>query len=133
MVDIEFTGINEIVAKLEAMGQKTSKAITPILEEAAEPVLEAAKSSTAFKDTETPEHDAGFLRDAIKKSKVKAGVIWVGDVDNATDKYSYYVEFGHKNQYGKMVPAHPYLRPALQNNKVKIREIIRARLQEALK
>lgn len=128
-VNVELQGVGDLLNRIELMGQKTAKAINPILKEAAAPVLEEVQNTTQFIDR------SGNLRAAMKMSNVKtiAGVkaIWVGDVDKVAN-YSWYVEFGHTNKDGKNTPPHPFMRPAFQNNKDEAKKIIFARLKEAL-
>lgn len=146
-VSIELEGMDELINRIEAMGNKTSQAINPILIAAAQPVLDDVQRTAAYID------HSGHLRGAMKKSNVKVakGIksIWVGDVDK-TANYSWYVEFGHskaqstknmsardkfKGKLNKVTEAaaHPFMQPGFDRNKQEVRNIMKQMLQDILK
>jgi len=112
--DMELQGFEDIMKKIEDMGRKGSKAENNAITKGAEPVLEDAKNTTAFKDR------TGKLRKSLDISKVKNGkegkYVWIGDIDKQAN-YSWYVEY-----------THPFLRPAFEKNKDEVFRIIKEEL-----
>lgn len=83
------------------------------VDEIAEDVVDEARRSTAFKDK------TGDLRKSIKVVKKKRRDDGEDTYVAATDPASHLVEFGHvqtnrKKEVIGHVPAHPFLRPALE-------------------
>lgn len=105
--------------------------IESILNEAAQPVLEAAQRMAPVK--------SGKLRAAIKAGKVKkrkggSYTIKIGTADKKSKTDAYYapfVEFGHGGPHGPAAP-HPFMRPAYDETKEQAYGIIRTRLQEEI-
>ena len=118
-------GFEELTKKLESMGKKGAKIEDEALQKAAEPILQDAKSTTAFKDV------SGKLRKSLKISKVKKNkgikFVWVGDVDKQAN-YSWYVEYGDARSAER-----PFLRPAYDRNKKQVFEIIKNEIANELK
>ncbi|MCB2340898.1 HK97-gp10 family putative phage morphogenesis protein [Clostridium estertheticum] len=128
MAEIEVEGMDELLAKLENMSNKVSNVITKTaLEASAVPVLEDAKSTSVFSDR------SGKLRDGLKIGKIKTqnGVkyieIGIGKEDVSEIFYGKFIEWGASNQATR-----PFLQPALEKNRNKIKEIITAKLKEGL-
>jgi HK97 gp10 family phage protein len=105
--------------------------IESILNEAAQPVLEAAQRMAPVK--------SGKLRAAIKAGKVKkrrdgAYTIKIGTTDKKSKTDAYYapfVEFGHGGPHGPAAP-HPFMRPAYDATSEQAYGIIRNRLAEEI-
>lgn len=106
--------------------------IESILNEAAQPVLEAAQRMAPVK--------SGKLRAAIKAGKVKKRkggggyTIKIGTADKKSKTDAYYapfVEFGHGGPHGPAAP-HPFMRPAYDATREQAYGIIRNRLAEEI-
>jgi len=105
--------------------------IESILNEAAQPVLEAAQRMAPVK--------SGNLRAAIKAGKVKKRkdgtyTIKIGTADKKSKTDAYYapfVEFGHGGPHGPAAP-HPFMRPAYDATSEQAYGIIRNRLAEEI-
>lgn len=117
--NMEVTGFESLIAKIEAMGKVGDKIYDEALIKGAEPILKDLQATDAFKDK------TGKLRKSLKISKVKKSkdgkYVWVGDVDGVA-KYGWYVE--HK---------HPFIRPAFEKHKKEIFEIIKQAIAEGIK
>lgn len=137
-IDIELTGVDDLLDWLNQAGKNVAKAENEALKAAAVPVLEDAK-----KNLQTPTlHHIGSkyymtdsirtkkLFDSLKISSVKSGKYGGKYIRvYSDDPVAHLTELGHSGDYA---PAHPYLQPALEKNKAKCQEIIRNTLVEAL-
>jgi len=72
--------------------------------------------------------DTGKLKKSIKIKKIKDGKSIGPDTD-----YDIYVEFGHHTKAGTFVPAQPYMRPALQQNRKEIAAFTAKEIRKVLK
>ena len=128
MAEISLQGVDEIIAKLNAINANVNKLTNTALKAAAVPVLEDAKATTEFKDR------TGKLRELLKTSSVKTkdGVkyvlVGVDKSDNSEIFYAKFLEFGTSR-----MAARPFLGPAYERNKHKILDIIRDKMKEGLK
>lgn len=128
MADIELTGVDEILNKLQQISTNISRLENKALKNAAEPVLEDAKATNAFNDR------TGNLRKGLKISNVKnkEGVkyilVGVDKGDNSKIFYGKFLEFGTSK-----MPARPFLQPAYEKNKSTIQKNIAETLKEGLK
>ena len=128
MDNIELTGVDEILNRLQQIGGNISKLENKALKNAAEPVLADAKSTTAFHDR------SGKLRRGLKTSgiKTKDGIkyvlVGVDKSDNSEIFYGKFIEFGTSK-----MNARPFLGPAYEKNKKEIVETIKDTLREGLK
>lgn len=125
--DMEVKGMDELIERIKEMGPKSSKIQNQALRKAAEPILEDAVSTKAFKDR------SGDGREGIKigrpKSKGDTKYILVG-IDKSDVSEIFYMKF---IEYGtSKLPARPFLRPALLRNKDKAYEIMREELKKGL-
>ncbi len=117
-----------LLAKLENMSKQVANNITKkALEAAAIPVLEDAKSTSVFADR------TGKLRAGLKIGKIKTKndtkyiEIGVDKSDNSKIFYGKFIEWGTSKK-----AAHPFLQPALERNKSRIKQIITEELRRGL-
>lgn len=128
MADIELTGVDEILNKLQQIGTNISRLENKALKNAAEPVLEDAKVTNAFNDR------SGRLRKGLKISNIKSIegtkyiLVGVDKSDNSKIFYGKFLEFGTSK-----MPARPFLQPAYEKNKDNIQQTIAETLKEGLK
>lgn len=128
MADIELTGVDEILNKLQQIGTNISRLENKALKNAAEPVLEDAKATNAFNDR------TGKLRKGLKISNIKKldGIkyvlVGVDKSDNSKIYYGKFLEFGTSK-----MPAKPFLQPAYEKNKDTIEKTIAETLKEGLR
>lgn len=128
MADIELTGVDEILNRLQQIGTNISRLENKALKNAAEPVLEDAKATNAFNDR------IGRLRKGLKISNIKnkEGVkyilVGVDKSDNSKIFYGKFLEFGTSK-----ISARPFLQPAYEKNKDNIEKTIAETLKEGLK
>jgi len=124
-VEVNLFGMDELMKKLEEMGNKAGRIQNNALKTAAETVLESAKDKVPV--------DTGKLKDTLGISKVKtkdgAKYIEVGITkgDNSDIYYGKFIEWGTSQR-----PATPYLQPAYEENIKNINEIIKQELKEGL-
>lgn len=127
-VDIEFTGMSELIEKLQATNAKFNSVENRSLKAGAQPILDDMKNTTAFKD------DTGDLRKALAVGRIstkngvksiKIGVLQ-GDISKAY--YGKFIEFGTSK-----MPARPFIQPAYERHKREVAEIIKEEIQRALK
>ncbi|KGK87367.1 HK97-gp10 family putative phage morphogenesis protein [Clostridium sp. HMP27] len=128
MANIELTGVDEILNKLQQIGANVGRLENKALKNAAEPVLEDAKGTNAFNDR------SGNLREGLKISNVKKKdgskyiLVGVDKGDNSKIFYDKFLEFGTSK-----MPARPFLQPAYEKNKNTIQKTIAETLKEGLK
>ncbi len=124
-VEVDLFGMDELMQKLEEIGNKAGKIQNEALKKAAETVLDSAKEKVPV--------DTGKLKDNLDISKVKTKngekYIEVGITkgDNSEIFYGKFIEWGTSQR-----PATPYLQPAYEENQNKIKEIIKQELKEGL-
>lgn len=124
--NMEMTGLNELIDRLEELGQNVDAATDAGLKKAAVLVLADAKQTSAFKDK------TGKLRKSMKITGVKKN-------SKSGDRYLLVGTFGENAFYGRYVEygtskmdPHPFLHPALERNRDAAVEIIKQSLQEAI-
>lgn len=126
MDNIELSGVDEILNKLQKIGANVSKLENQALRNAAEPVLEDAKANAPVR--------TGKLKEGLKISsiKIKEGMkyvlVGVDKSDNSKIFYSKFIEFGTTK-----MSARPFLGPAYEKNRREIIEEIKNTLREGLK
>ena len=126
MADIELTGVDEILNKLQQMGINISRLENKALKNAAEPVLEDAKANVPVR---TGKLKKGLkITNVKKKEGVKYILVGVDRGDNSEIFYGKFVEFGTSK-----MPAKPFLQPAYEKNKDNIQKTIANTLKEGLK
>lgn len=127
-VDVNLSGISDLIEELEMMTVNTAKAAGEILSKAAQPILQELQSTTAFEDR------SGNLRRSFKISKLRNSrmnkngrwYIWVGDVDREAP-HGWLLEYGTSR-----MPARPFIQPALERHEGEVFEAIKEGLREAL-
>jgi HK97 gp10 family phage protein len=128
VADAELRGVDEILNKLSQMGANITRLENKALKNAAEPVLEDARTTNAFNDR------SGRLRKGLKISgvKKKEGVkyilVGVDKSDNSKIFYGKFLEFGTAK-----ISARPFLQPAYEKNREEIQKTIAETLKEGLK
>lgn len=128
MADIELEGVDEILNKLQQIGNNISRLENKALKNAAQPVLDDAKSSNSFNDR------SGNLRKGLKisniknKEGVKYVLVGVDKSDNLKIYYGKFLEFGTSK-----MSARPFMQPAYEKNKDNIQKNIAETLKEGLK
>lgn len=126
MADIELKGVQEIVDKLQAIGANVSKLENQALKNAAEPVLEDAKTNVPVK---TGKLKKGLMISNIsKKDGIKCIRVGLDRGDNSEIFYGKFIEFGTSKR-----AAHPFLQPAYEKNKETIKDKISETLRTGLK
>ena len=78
--------------------------------------------SRASAEGEFPATDTGFLVSQITTNTFVIGASVIGQIVSAAP-YSKWLEFGHPARDGSFVEARPFMQPALEQNKKKIKEI----------
>lgn len=128
MANIELTGVDEILNKLQQIGTNISKLENKALKNAAEPVLEDAKVTNAFNDRSGKLRKGLKITNVKKKDGMKYILVGVDRGDNSEVFYGKFIEFGTSK-----MPARPFLQPAYEKNKQNIKRIIAETLKEGLK
>jgi len=126
VADIELTGVDEILNKLQQMGANISRLENKALRNAAEPVLEDAKANVPVR---TGKLKKGLkITNVKKKEGIKYILVGVDRGDNSEIFYSKFIEFGTSK-----MSARPFLQPAYEKNKDNIQKTIANTLKEGLK
>ncbi|MHC1731974.1 MAG: HK97-gp10 family putative phage morphogenesis protein [Bacteroidales bacterium] len=126
MDNIELSGVDELLRKLQQMGANITELENKALKKAAEPVLQDAIANA-------PER-TGKLKKGLKISGIKnrdgTKYVLVGIDRSDTSKiyYGKFIEFGTAK-----MSARPFLGPAYEKNKKEIMEEIKNTLKEGLK
>jgi len=124
--NIELSGVDEILIRLQQIGANVSRLENQALRNAAEPVLEDAKANAPVR--------TGKLKEGLKISSIKTKegmkyvLVGVDKSDNSKIFYGKFVEFGTTK-----MSARPFLGPAYEKNKREIVETIKDTLKEGLK
>lgn len=127
-VDVNLSGISDLIGELELMVEKPAKVAGEILNKAGQPILNELQGTRAFKDK------SGNLRRSFKISKLKNSrmgkggrwYVWVGDVDREAP-HGWLLEFGTSR-----IPARPFMQPALERHENEVFDAIKNGLREAL-
>lgn len=126
MADIELTGVDEILNKLQQMGANISRLENKALKNAAEPVLRDAKANMPVR---TGKLKKGLkITNVKKKQGVKYILVGVDRGDNSEIFYGKFIEFGTFK-----MSARSFLQPAYEKNKDNIQKTIANTLKEGLK
>jgi HK97 gp10 family phage protein len=124
-VNIEMSGMDELLAKVEEMGLKVSKVEGIALRAAAEPVAADMRSLVKFSNI-----NELHIKDDIQISNIKteAGVKYVEVGPIKTAWRAKFLEFGTSKMTAK-----PFMSPAYERNKQNIQKIIQSSIEGALK
>ncbi|WP_196007900.1 HK97-gp10 family putative phage morphogenesis protein [Clostridium tyrobutyricum] len=126
MANIELTGVDEILNRLQQIGSNVGRLENKALKNAAEPVLEDAKANVPVR---TGRLKKGLkITNVKKKEGIKYILVGVDRGDNSEIFYGKFIEFGTSKR-----TAHPFLQPAYEKNKNTIKEIIAETLKGGLK
>lgn len=128
MANIELTGVDEILNKLQQISTNVGKLENKALKNAAEPVLEDAKETNAFKDKSGKLRKGLKITNVKKKEGMKYILVGVDRADNTEIFYGKFIEFGTSK-----MPARPFLQPAYEKNVQNIKRTIADTLKEGLK
>lgn len=128
MANIELTGVDEILNRLQQIGANLGKLENKALKNAAEPVLDDAKATNAFKNRNSKLRKGLKITNVKKKDGMKYILVGVDRGDNSEVFYGKFIEFGTSK-----MPARPFLQPAYEKNKDNIKRTIAETLKEGLK
>lgn len=128
MANIELTGVDEILNKLQQIGANVGKLENKALKNAAEHVLEDARATNAFKNRIGKLRKGLKITNVKKKDGMKYILVGVDRGDNSEVFYGKFIEFGTSK-----MPARPFLQPAYEKNKDNIKRTIAETLKEGLK
>lgn len=128
MANIELTGVDEILNRLQQIGANLGKLENKALKNAAEPVLDDAKATNAFKNRNGKLRKGLKITNVKKKDGMKYILVGVDRGDNSEVFYGKFIEFGTSK-----MPARPFLQPAYEKNKDNIKRTIAETLKEGLK
>ena len=130
---VTISGIPELQKAFEAKRKEIEEAVIRDLDEGADVIIQSAKSKV-----HSISHD---LENSINKNEVwerggKISVyvgVEVNEVFSADGYYARFVEKGHDTEMGtSRVKAHPYLRPAFNENKKQIQNKIESDLRNII-
>jgi HK97 gp10 family phage protein len=125
MAEMQIEGLDELLAKLNALPDKAESAFRVALDEGADKILDEMKSTTSFNDV------TGNLRKSLEKTSVKGigldKYIDVGPNYNKKGNHAHLVEFGTTK-----MKARPFIEPAHLKTRQENKELIKKRLKEAL-
>jgi HK97 gp10 family phage protein len=107
----------KLVADIAGKGQKAGLALKEVLRDAAEPIRAQAVINAPKVEGDLKAAIFATRGDASKSSAI------VG-VDHKRAPHATLVEFGHAGP--KPAPPHPYMRPAVEANRARVRSIIEA-------
>ena len=128
MANIELEGVDEILNKLQSIGENVGRLENKALKNAAEPVLEDAKATNAFNDRSGKLRKGLKVTNVKKKEGVKYILVGIDKSDNSKIYYGKFIEFGTSK-----MPARPFMQPAYEKNKDNIKRTIAETLKEGLK
>lgn len=132
-MSLVITGFAELTNDLADMAKRLSDAysgtaiIGSILNEAAQPVLEAAQR---FAPERTGKLKAALKVGKLQKRKGGGYFIKIGSHKEDDAFYASFVEFGHGGP--RPAPPHPFMRPAYDTTKDQAYAIIRDRLEQEI-
>lgn len=130
-MDLDIKGMDKLFKNLDRIKKDFEKEIEKIINEGAKLIKKDAKSRVPV--------DSGDLKKSIKvkkleikKNRIKIGVGPVYEKGGDDDVfYWYFVEFGHPESDDNY-PAQPYLRPAFEKNKRKVKRTIKKEINKLL-
>ncbi len=124
-VDVELDGMDELFDKIDELGRKGSRIQNAALKAAAQPIAKEMRDTVGVSSI-----NEKHIRDDIQVSRVKTEngerYVRVGPGKN-TNWRSKFLEFGTSKMNAK-----PFMAPAYENNKEKIKQIIKEALKAGL-
>ena len=124
---MDFKGFDELIKELEQLGRKGSRIENKSLKAGAQPILNEAKNSSAFKDR------SGKLRKGLTvgRPRIKNGskyvLIGIDKGDISEIYYGKFLEFGTSK-----MQARPFLGPAFEMKKSEAMNIMQKEIKEGL-
>lgn len=132
-LEMEIEGLDELLNDLKQLPQKLRRnALRSGIDWGAREVRDAAKRTTAFSD------HRGNLRDSIVMKRERLGARWEAVARVLAEApHAHLVEYGHRqvNVKGEQtgdVDAHPFLVPAIEENRERIKKTIKERIRKYL-
>lgn len=132
-LEMEIEGLDELLRDLKVLPSKLRRnALRSGIDWGAREVRDAAKATTQFED------HRGKLRDSIAMKRERLGRRWEAVAYVVADAgHAHLVEYGHAmiNRHGEgvgFVDAHPFLVPALEENRERIKKTIKDRIRKYL-
>ncbi|WP_308897558.1 HK97-gp10 family putative phage morphogenesis protein [Candidatus Desulfosporosinus nitrosoreducens] len=138
--EIELRGMDDLLARIEAMGRQGSSIGNAALKAAAQPVQQDASARAPRSSSprlpggksqqwRTGQHLADNIRISGVKTKdgIKYVLVGIEKTDNSPYFYGKFLEWGTSK-----LAARPFLGPAYERNKEQVVEIIKQQLREAL-
>lgn len=125
MADLQVSGMEDLLARINALGDAANLVVNQALREAAEPLAEAIRRNVPVS---TVEHK--HIRDDIQISRVKiSGTVRYVEVGPGKDTAwrAKFLEFGTS----KMSPR-PFMEPSLHESRHKVIEVLRDALKRGL-
>lgn len=139
-VNVEMSGMSELLSRVETMGLNVEGISESALQAAGEPVIQTARQNIQTpvfhnlgeKEFLKPLIDKGKLLKSLKVSKPKKSRYKGTYIRIFTnDPVAHLVEFGHGGP--APAPPHPFLAPALESNRAKVQQILKDYLSEAVR
>lgn len=133
-IDVKIEGMDELIKAFSALGEEAYEALKPFATEAAEVVLVKTRSKIKNR-TGTLSRSLKIVKPGAKKSK--SGVIFAKVTFGKEAAYGVPLELGHRLVFfGKKtlrdVPEKPFMRPAADESKEEVANIITAGMNEIL-
>ncbi|OAA94086.1 MULTISPECIES: HK97-gp10 family putative phage morphogenesis protein [Clostridium] len=127
-VDVELTGISELIEKLQATNAKFNSVENKALKAGARPILDDMKTTKAFKDRSGDLRDDLSIGSIRSKNGIKSIQIGIDKNDISAVYYGKFIEFGSSHEVAK-----PFIQPAYERHKKEAVEIIKEEIRQALK
>ena len=127
-VSTELKGFEAVQKKIDELGGKGSRIANKALEDAAQPILEEAKNTRAFR------HITGRIRDHLKVGDAhkKGGVRYreIGIFASASKTHPFYARY---HEFGTVKErARPFLGPAYEKRKKEAYTILKDQIRKGL-
>lgn len=115
-VYVEVEGIKEVIAGFKAMGEDGKKALHEAVNIGAEILAPIIRENTPVGTSDNVRLKDNISIDKAKPKKTtkQTALIKIGGKKGAD--YAIHVEVGHRTKNGKTIPAHPFIRPAVDKS-----------------
>jgi HK97 gp10 family phage protein len=128
VADLQVEGMEDLLARLNALGDAANRIANQALKEAAEPLAEAMRNNVNVSNISSPDYK--HIRDDIQISRVKVSgttrYVEVGPGEETAWRAKF-LEFGTS----KMSPR-PFMEPSLHESKHKVFTVLRDALKRGL-